>query len=386
MKKLIFIFSIALIGLVSGCTEKLDTAVQPQTATIDNTTAARISAVVKTEYPSATNLSVSTIDDKKVFGCDFSVSGISHEAAISATGQILSDYHAADSLALIDAIKTYLNTTYSGYKLEKASVGKDAAGKTSYKVLIQYNDQKITIIFDDKGAVVATFSEPKSNPSGDKGKVFGVSLTDLPANIQSQLTGYEFIGAMVKTNSDGKKTYFISAKKGGILYEFTFDNDGKLTKTDSFDPSKKVGDKVLKEADLTQSIKDYLAANYQGWKYEKGIILLKGGVIDSYSIVISKDKKIALLIFDKDGKFVKVIETPTIQLPKLEDKVIAITDLPQVITDYLNKTYAGWIFTKGSITLKDSVTELYYVYITVGVDKYHVYFDKDGKFLAAKKG
>jgi len=385
MKKLLFICSMSFVGLLSACTEKLDTAIQPS-QTVDNTTAARISAVIKTDYPTATNLSVSTIDDKKVYGCDFSVSGVSHEAAISASGQILSDYHSADSLTLPDAIKTYLSATYSGYKLERAAVGKDASGKTSYKVLIEYKDQKITIVFDDKYAVVATFSESKNNPSGDKGKVFGVKLADLPATIQTQLTGYEFIGAVVKTNSDGKKTYFVSAKKDGILYEFTYDNDGKLTKTDSFDPSKKLEDKALKESDLIQVIKDYLSANYKDWKFEKGIVLTKGGVIDSYSIVLSKSNKIALLLFDKDGKFVKVVETPTIQLPKFEDKVIVLADLPQVITDYLNKTYAGWTFTKGSITLKDSVAEAYYVYITVGTDKYHVYFDKNGKFLAAKRG
>ncbi|PWK23339.1 putative PepSY-like beta-lactamase-inhibitor [Arcicella aurantiaca] len=385
MKKLLFICSMTFVGLLTGCTEKLETVID-SSQTVDNATTARISAVIKTDYPSATNLSVSTIDDKKVYGCDFSVSGISHEAAVSATGQILSVYHSTDDVTLPDAIKTYLSTTYAGYKLEKVGIGKDASGNTSYKILIQYNDQKITIVFDAKYAVVATFSEPKNNVTGDKNKVFATKLADLPATIQTQLSGYDFIGAVVKTNSEGKKTYFVTAKKDGILYEFTYDNEGKLIKTVSIDPSKKIEDKSLKENELPQVVKDYLQINYKDWKYEKGVVLMQGGVIDSYSIVISKDKKIALLLFDKDGKFLKVVETPTIQLPKFENKDLIVADLPSVITEYLNKTYAGWTFTKGSVTLKDSSPEAYYVYITVGADKYHVYFDKNGKFLAAKRG
>jgi hypothetical protein len=384
MNKLLLVCSIAFIGFMSSCSEKLDVQ-QPQ-STVDNTTTARISAVIKTEYPTATNLSVSTIDDKKVYSCDFSVSGVSHESAVSASGQILSVYSSKD-ITLPEAIVTYLNTTYTGYKLEKAVQGKDASGKTSYKVLIEHNDQKIIILFDDKYAVVATFAEPKNNVSGDKNKVFATKLTDLPANIQSQLTGYEFIGAVVKSNSDNsKKTYFVTAKKDGILYEFTFDNDGKLTKTKTFDPNKKIENKLLKESDLPQVIRDYIKINYKDWKYEQGITLMKDGSIDGYSLVLSKDKKLTLLSFDKDGKFLKAVETPTIQFPKIEDKAITVNDLPQTIKDYLNKTYAGWTLTKGVVTLKDNVTEAYYVYITVGADKYHVYFDKNGKFLLAKRG
>jgi hypothetical protein len=387
MKKLFLIFSIASLGLLNACTEKLEPVVQSSTSTVDATTSARISASIKTEYPSATNLAIATIDDKKTYGVDFSVNGISHESCVSSSGQILSVYKSSDNVTLPDAIKTYLETTYKGYKLEKVSVGKDANGKASTKVLIEFNDQRITIVFDDKNIAVATFIEPKNNVGGDKNKVFVTKLADLPANIQAQLTGYEFIGAVVKVNSDNsKKTYFVTAKKDGIIYEFTYDNDGKLVKTDSFDPSKKPENKEVKESDLPKVIQDYIKINYKDWKFEKAAISMKNGVIDSYTIIISKDKKLTLLTFDKDGKFVKAIETPSITLPKIEDKALTVADIPAAIKTYLDKTYAGWTFTKGSVTLKDGVAELYYVYITVGTDKYHVYFDKDGKFVAAKRG
>jgi len=388
MKKLLFILSIATIGFLNSCTEKLDTAIDPQNQTlVDNATSARISTSIKTDFPSATNIAIVVIEDKKTYGADFMVNGIYHESCVSSSGQILSVYKSSDNNTLPDAVKAYLETNYKGYKLEKVSVGKDANGKASTKVMIEFQDQKITIVFDDKNIVVATFTEPKNNVGGDKNRVFATKLIDLPANIQSQLTGYEFIGAVVKTNSDNsKKTYFVTAKKDGAFYEFTYDNDGKLVKTDTIDPSKKPENKELKENDLPKVIQDYIKLNYKDWKFEKAAILMKDKATDSYSVILSKDKKLILLIFDKDGKFVKATEIPVIQLPKIEVNELTVSTIPQVVKDYLTKTYAGWVFIKGNVTLKDGTAEGYYVNITVGLDKYQVFFDKDGKFLLAKRG
>ena len=388
MKKLLFILSIATVGFLNACTEKLDTAIDPQSQTaVDNATSARISSSIKTDFPSATNIIIVVIDDKKTYGADFTVNGIAHESCISSSGQILSVYKTSDNATIPDAIKAYLETNYKGYKLEKVAVGKDAAGKASTKVMIEFNDQRITLVFDDKNVVVATFIEPKNAAGGDKNKVHTAKLADLPAIIQSQLTGYEFIGAVVKMNADNsKKTYFVTAKKDGIFYEFTYDNSGKLVKTESFDPSKKPEVKEAKLTDLPKVIQDYLTANYKDWKLEKGAIITKSGITDSYTVIISKDKKLTLLTFDKDGKFVKATETPVIQLPKIEINDLTVSTIPKVIKDYLTKTYAGWVFIKGNITLKDGVAEGYYVNITVGTDKYQIFFDKDGKFLLAKRG
>lgn len=383
MKKLLFILSIASIALFNACNEKIEPAINSQITTPAFDVITKVSAVIQTQFPSATSLKVSTLDYNKVYGCEFSHKGEDHETVVSKEGKILSDYKTSKDVTLPDAIKAYLDATYKGYKLQKASQGTDVSGKVSYKVQIEFNDQRITLIFDATGAVVGTFTEPKSN--GGKCMVFQAKLTDLPANVKSQLISYEFIGACVKTNSDGTKIYFVLAKKDGIFYELTFDNAGKLIRTE-IEGQKKMEDKSLKESNLPQTIKDYLKANYANWKFEKGVAFYKSSVLDSYSIVISKDKKLTLLTFDKDGKFVKVVETPTVTLPKVEEKTLAVGDIPAVIKMYLDKTYAGWTFTKGTVTLKDGVAELYYVYITVGTDKYHIYFDKDGKFFAAKRG
>ncbi len=388
MKKLLIILSIATLGFMNACTEKLDTTITPQpSTTVDMATEARISSSIQTNYPSATNIIIVVIEDKKMYGADFTVNGIPHECCCSSSGQILSVYKSADNVTLSDAIKAYLEANYKGYKLTKVAVGKDAVNKASTKVIIELNDQRITLVFDDKNVIIATFIEPKNNTGGDKNKVFVTILADLPVNIQSQLTGYEFIGAVVKINADNSKNiYFVTAKKDGIFYEFTYDSEGKLVKTESFDLSKKPENKEVKENDLPMVIQGYIKINYKDWKFEKAAILMKDKSIDSYSIILSKDKKIIVLTFDKDGKFTKATETTVIQLPKIETKVLIFNDIPQVIKDYLTKTYTGWIFVNGNITLKDSVAEAFYLNILVGTNKYQIIFDKEGKFLLAKRG
>lgn len=387
MKKLLLLLAIATFGLLNACTEKIELATQPAIPAIDATTSVRISTSIKTEFPAASNLSISTIDDKKIYGADFTVNGVSYESCVSLSGQILSIYKTTDNATLPESIKAYLEATYKGYILNKVAVGKDANGKASTKVSIEFNDQRITLVFDDKNLVVATFTEPRNKADGDKSKVFTAKLADLPANIQTQLAGYEFIGAVAKTNTDSsKKTYYVTAKKDGIFYEFTFDNDGKLLKTDSIDPSKKPENKELKESDLLKVIQDYIKVNYKDWKFEKAAVLMKDKVVDSYSIILSKDKKLILLLFDKDGKFVKANESSAVQLPKIEVKSIVAGDLPKVVKDYMDKIYGGWVFMKGNVTLKDGVADGYYVSFSLGSDKYQILFDKDGKFILAKKG
>lgn len=381
--------SLLFVSLLSSCKEELDTIQAQNQSQTNDASAAKVSAVIKQDFPTAANIVVSTIDSSKVYGCDFSVNGVSHEATVSALGKILSTYTITDDstkVTLPEAIKTYLSTNYAGYKFEKIAVGKDATGAVSYKVLIEYNDQKITLLFDATGTLVATFTEPKGQKPAKTPKTYSVVLTDLPATIQSQLSGYDFVGAFVKTNSDGTKTYFVSAKKSDVLYELTFDNNGVLTKTNEVKLKlPKLSDKYLSESDLPQAIKDYISSNYADWKFEKGVAIAKDSVISNYIVAISKSGKFTTLTFDGNGKFISVISQKTPDFPKFEDKSIVASDLPKVITDYLTKVYTGWTLTKGNANLKDGVIQSYLLYITVGTDKYYVYFDKDGQFVAAKR-
>ena len=90
------------------------------------------------------------------------------------------------------------------------------------------------------------------------------------------------------------------------------------------------------------------------------------------------------LYFDSNGKLLKSVILPA--LPKIEEKALVGTDLPKIISEYLNNTYKTWTFMKGYQVLTDGKSTSYVVVIKVNNDLYYVYFNGEGKFEVAKKG
>jgi hypothetical protein len=109
----------------------------------------------------------------------------------------------------------------------------------------------------------------------------------------------------------------------------------------------------------------------------------QNGAVDSYYISLSSDKKLVFLTFDASGNLTKTV-SGELKLPKFEDVKLTADVLPAIITSYLNTTYSGWSLDKAIAFKIDGVIESYYLHIVVGTSKYHLYFDKDGKFLVAK--
>lgn len=368
---------------------------EPEQIALDNTTnnstviPSAVRMAVSNNYPQAAQVNYSTLSQNTTYGVDLKVNGKSIELTISANGTVLSSFSLSDDTTKVSLpanVTTYLNSNYAGYKLERVAVGKDKDGNTLYKVLIEWNDQKVTVVFDANGAFVAEFKEPKRNGQikGKFRKFYNVTYDQLPATIQTQLTGYTFVRAAVNADSTANKYYFVLAKKDSVFYEFSYDNAGKLLTTKTYAPEiRKIEDKNLKQSELPANIAAYLSANYASWKYEKGIEIIKNGVVDSYYISLSNDKKLVFLTFDASGNLTKTV-SGELKLPKFEDVKISADALPAAITTYLNTGYAGWTLDKAIAFKIDGVTESYYLHILVGSNKYHLYFDKDGKFLVAK--
>lgn len=368
---------------------------EPEQIAVDNTTnnstviPSAVRMAVSNNYPQAAQVNYSTLSQNTTYGVDLKVNGKSIELTISANGTVLSSFSLSDDTTKVSLpanVTTYLNSNYAGYKLERVAVGKDKDGNTLYKVLIEWNDQKVTVVFDANGAFVAEFKEPKRNGQikGKFRKFYNVTYDQLPATIQTQLTGYTFVRAAVNADSTANKYYFVLAKKDSVFYEFSYDNAGKLLTTKTYAPEiRKIEDKNLKQSELPANIAAYLSANYASWKYEKGIEIIKNGVVDSYYISLSNDKKLVFLTFDASGNLTKTV-SGELKLPKFEDVKISADALPAAITTYLNTGYAGWTLDKAIAFKIDGVTESYYLHILVGSNKYHLYFDKDGKFLVAK--
>jgi hypothetical protein len=395
MKKVFQALSLTAIVACYSCKTTSDVIPQ-ETSTVETGTlnSAKISAIITQEYPTASNIVVNTLEKNKVYGADFIYKSNNYSATIDNYGKIVSSYNSSTSVTLPEAITKILDEKYPGYKLLGASKGKDSSGGESYKVSLSHKEKMVTLIFDSKNAIIFQ-SEATSTivKTEDKTKFYSVKLADLPATIQTQLTGYEFIFATVKSKNDGtEKTYYVSAKKDGLIYDFVFDNDGKLVSTKKMEPAPKVTFEQLTDANTPAKVKEYIAANHKGWKMEKGYNTLKNGVLSSTYVVLSNDKNWAFLDFDAEGKLVKsnvqiMKDKPKVDIPVVTNKALTTDALPKVISDYLTKTYAGWKLEKGNVTLKNNVADIYYVYITSGDGlKYHVYFDKDGKFFSAKRG
>ena len=387
MKKFLLFSALMSAILLASC--------EPEQIALDNTTnnstviPSAVRMAVSNNYPQAAQVNYSTLSQNTTYGVDLKVNGKSIELTISANGTVLSSFSLSDDTTKVSLpanVTTYLNSNYAGYKLERVAVGKDKDGNTLYKVLIEWNDQKVTVVFDANGAFVAEFKEPKRNGQikGKFRKFYNVTYDQLPATIQTQLTGYTFVRAAVNADSTANKYYFVLAKKDSVFYEFSYDNAGKLLTTKTYAPEiRKIEDKNLKQSELPANIAAYLSANYASWKYEKGIEIIKNGVVDSYYISLSNDKKLVFLTFDASGNLTKTV-SGELKLPKFEDVKISADALPAAITTYLNTGYAGWTLDKAIAFKIDGVIESYYLHILVGSNKYHLYFDKDGKFLVAK--
>lgn len=389
MRKIVFCVSIFGLGLLASCSEQL--AIQQPADASATTVPSAVKTTVLREFPQATQVSYSALDNNKVYGVDLKISNTTVELTVSANGAVLSSFKVSDDstkIILPAAAKTYLSTNYSGYQLERLGQGTDADGNTLYKVLIEYNNQKITVVFDTNGVFVAEFKEPQraGNHKGKERKFYQSTYDDLPTTIKDQLTGYTFLKAAVNADSTSNKYYFVLAQKDSVYYEFSFDNAGKLLKTNTYTAEvRKIEDKSLKQADLPTTIATYIQTNYAGWKYEKGTVISKNGVVDSYYILLSNNKKQVTLVFDTNGQLLKSSELE-LKLPKFEDVTITLDQLPDAIKTYLSTTYTGWTLDKAVVYQVNSVAEAYYVHIKVDNTKYHVYFDKDGKFLWARKG
>lgn len=394
-----FILRVAAFSLVMVYSCVKTEEITPSNSVLNITDASAtntVNAVVKNAYPTASNIKVGILENSKMYGADFMVKGENYEATITSKGEFNTVYVKTEGITLPEGIITVLKDKYPGYKLIGAVKGKDGAGKDSYKVAISVGEKLINLVFDDKNAIVSAFevAAPKTPTLEVPFKIYSVKLADLPANIQSQLAGYEFILGSVKASTTGtEKTYFVSTKKDGLIYDFVFDKDGKLVSTKKYEPAPKIEYQLLTDANTPKAVKDYLADKHAGWKIEKGYNILKNSVLAGTYVVVTKDKSIAYIEFDAEGKVTKstvntttVVVKPTVEIPTITVKELAQSAIPAVIKDYLDKTYAGWTYTKGTITLKNNVAETYYLFITAGTLKYHIYFDKDGKFLSAKRG
>lgn len=72
---------------------------------------------------------------------------------------------------------------------------------------------------------------------------------------------------------------------------------------------------VINVEDVNPAITSYVEKNYTGYKIEKAMSLQTNGIPTKYKTTIKKDEEVRILTFDKDFKFISVLD------PKKEKRV-----------------------------------------------------------------
>ncbi|MHA8107407.1 PepSY-like domain-containing protein [Aquirufa sp. 5-AUSEE-100C1] len=388
MKKFI-LFAFASAAILSSCTK--EDAIDPQGFQATNTANVpqAVQTTIKQTYPSA-QVAYSVLQPNALYVADVTTSSTEAQVVITSKGSIREAFSKIDSTALPASVLTYLSTNFPGYDMLHASQ-KTTGTPTGYRVELKYKTEFYSVLFDDKGAFVSQTTGMPGGPKGGGKKgshgpaVTSLALTDLPAAVQTALTGYTFKRAMAKVDASGATIYHIHAEKAGIEYDLDIDATGKVLS------SKEEADKPeISKTDLTSlpaAIVSYLNTNAAGWVLKNAVSISSDKVAIHYHVVVSVGNAVQTFMFDKDFKVIQNAGKGPKDNPSLPNfTVVEITQaqLPATVITYLNTKYVGWKFTKAQTVSADATIKEYEVFITVGDKAYKVEFDGNGVFLGAK--
>jgi uncharacterized membrane protein YkoI len=388
MKKLI-LFAIANAAILSSCIK--EDAIEPQGFQATNTANVpqAVQSTIKQTYPSA-QVAYSVLQPNALYVADVTTATSESQVVISSKGSIREAFSKIDSTALPASVLTYLSTNFPGYDMLHASQ-KTTGTPTGYRVELKYKTDFYSVIFDDKGAFVSQTTGMPGGPKGGGNKgshgpaATSLALTDLPAAVQTALSGYTFKRAMAKVDASGATIYHIQADKSGLTYDLDIDSTGKILLSKEI-PAKP----EISKTDLTTlpaAIVTYLNTNATGWVLKNALSISADNVAIHYHVVVTVGTSVQTYMFDKDFK---VIQNPgkgpkdNPSLPNFTVAEITQAQVPATVITYLNTNYVGWKFTKAQTVSADTTIKEYEVFIAVGDKAYKVEFDGNGVFQGAK--
>ncbi len=207
---------------------------------------------------------------------------------------------ALDSLA--QTIKDYIAANYAGAKSNKAFA--DASGNVVV-FITKADGTDIALLFDVAGLFVKEVSAKIHGNHGNHGNHGGikdstkiVAISDLPAAITTYLSTNYAGATILNAHTEANGYYDVTVKKAdGTTVKLYFDANGVFVKIGV------KGGVIVDISTLATAITDYISTNYTGATITKAALRSDGSY--EVSITTTAGKKVKLL-FDKDGKFVKV--------------------------------------------------------------------------------
>ena len=226
-----------------------------------------------------------------------------------------------DSSKLPANLINYLDSAYSGFHYIKSFEITDSAGSNGgYVVIISLNNKPVGLQFDASGSFKTVLEQR------EREDIYG--------------SGWHHGGRFGNRNGEHRDTVALS--------------------------------------NIPAAISGYLQTNYPGDTLVKAYINR-----DSSYLLISENNGLYANLFASDGSFVKRVAIETRQNHGVFPvwNTVSADSLNASMTDYLGKTYPGYVFESAfSVTIQNSL-QGYAVVIDADNTKYAVIFDSNGNFV-----
>lgn len=383
MKKLILLIA-GLSILVSACSKEDAITPENMQMSVSNIPTA-VQSTVNKSYPSS-QVAYSVIQPNSLYVADVTSISTSAQVVVSNKGEIKEAFTKIAQTELPSAVLIYLESTYKGYVFVHASK-KTVGTPIAYRVEITSNQVNVSLLFDENGAFIALMPSKKGGKGGHTPAITQIALSDLPASIQTALTGYVFKRAMAMQDKSGATIYHVHAEKDGKTWDLDFSASGALL------ASKEIAQNsaVVTKADITvlpAQIITYLNANAVGWTLKNAVAVSADNAVIHYHVLVNIGTTVQTYMFDKGfnlithpGKGPK----DNSPLPSFTVVDLSKDQIPAAIVTYLTTNYAGWVFLKAQKISADTTIKEYEIFISLGDKKYKVEFDANGIFSGAKR-
>ncbi|RYG02321.1 MAG: hypothetical protein EOO07_33130 [Chitinophagaceae bacterium] len=218
------------------------------------------------------------------------------------------------ALALTDlpkVIKEGLTTNFTEWIYESGITFSQNGELQGYFVMVTANKKQFSLQFDAAGEFLRGMQVcgPQGASSG-KYDIKAIQPKDLPETITTFLTNRYKEFSYIQTsliNDKDKKIYWVAIIKENFVFNFSFDDKGKVISVAEtllkFNNGKFVA-KYIQANDIVTNIKTYFDTYYAGWVFQAGMVHFVDGQLFSYIIVIKVGSEFYILNFDASGNFV----------------------------------------------------------------------------------
>lgn len=362
-----FMFSLGLVACKDATNQEI------QISENSETIPSSVRKSIAESFSGATEVNYSVIEKNKIYSSEFNRNEENFEAKLDFNGKILEVYSFSSSTTLPEVVTNYITKNFEGYKIVTSSLGK-YNDKEAYKINLKNDKETVTIILNTNGELLSEFRSLKI-----ESKYYPLKETELLPAIVTYLKekSISFVGGVAVVDLNNAKTFSISGKKGNEIFALSFDSNGALLKSTSYTIPKApqyIKSKDELPSEVLNAIKEYV--------FEKGFVLEDKNGVKTYNLILSKNKAIVEMLIDASGKIIKTSEK---KVPVISSEEISTEALPEVIKQYLNEKFAGWVLQKANTTVVNNEKIDYKLLIKVGNDAYNVYFNGKGVFIISSK-